>query len=107
MYAVTIDTKGAHGRRIAVFIFDRWHVPKSQYQQCASISQQIRDFDPMLYQCWASVVNGGPTLLQHWVDVPCLLKLDIFRQLSTTRDIETLSRCRFNARPASATLSQR
>ena len=24
-----------------------------------------RDIDPMLYQCWASVVDGGPTLIQH------------------------------------------
>ena len=25
------------------------------------------------HQCWASVVDGGPTLDQHWVDVSCLL----------------------------------
>ena len=27
----------------------------------------------MLYRCWASVVDGGPTLVQHRVDVSCLL----------------------------------
>ena len=24
-------------------------------------------------QCWANVVDGGPTLVKHWVDVSCLL----------------------------------
>ena len=27
----------------------------------------------MLNQCWANVVDDGPTLVQHWVDVLCLL----------------------------------
>ena len=27
----------------------------------------------MLDQCWASVVEGGPALIQHWVDISCLL----------------------------------
>ena len=26
----------------------------------------------MLFQCLASVEDGGPTLKQHWVIVPCL-----------------------------------
>ena len=25
--------------------------------------------DPMLFQCWSSVYDAGPTLNQHWVDV--------------------------------------
>ena len=29
--------------------------------------------DPMLDQCWANVVDGGPTLVQHWIHVSCLL----------------------------------
>ena len=24
----------------------------------------------MLFQCWASVEDGGPTLKQHWMNVP-------------------------------------
>ena len=36
-------------------------------------SQQTRDIHPMLHQCWASVVDGEPTLVQHWVRVSCLL----------------------------------
>ena len=37
------------------------------------LSQQTRDVLPMLAQCWASVVDGGPTLSQHWVNFSCLL----------------------------------
>ena len=33
------------------------------------IAQQTRDFDQMLFQCWASVVDGGSTLKQHFVSV--------------------------------------
>ena len=29
----------------------------------------------MLFQCWASVEDGGPTLKQHRVNVSCLLGL--------------------------------
>ena len=39
-------------------------------------SQQTRHIDPMLDQCLANVVDGGPTVIQHWVDVACLLGYD-------------------------------
>ena len=26
----------------------------------------------MLFQCWAGVEDGGPTLKQHWIIVSCL-----------------------------------
>ena len=32
-----------------------------------------RDIEPMLGQCWADVVDGGPTLTQHWLNVSCKL----------------------------------
>ena len=32
---------------------------------------QTRYIHPMLFQCWASVEDGGATLKQHWVNVPC------------------------------------
>ena len=35
----------------------------------------------MLVQCWSSVVDGGPTLDQHWVDVSCCLLADPVRCL--------------------------
>ena len=28
---------------------------------------------PMLFQCWPSVCDAGPTLKQHWVNAPCFL----------------------------------
>ena len=27
----------------------------------------------MLFYCWASVADNGPTLKQHWLNVSCLL----------------------------------
>ena len=36
-------------------------------------TQQTRDIAPMLIQCWAGVVDGGPILNQHWCNVSCLL----------------------------------
>ena len=37
-----------------------------------NLSQQTRDIDPKLDQCWATVYDAGPTLVQHWGDVSCL-----------------------------------
>ena len=34
-------------------------------------SQQTRDVQPMLVQCWPTVFDAGPTLFQHWVNVSC------------------------------------
>ena len=35
--------------------------------------QQTRHVEPMLVQCWADVVDGGPTLTQNWFNVSSLL----------------------------------
>ena len=37
-----------------------------------------KDNDPMLVHCWDSVVDGGPTLIRHWVNVLCLLHMRYF-----------------------------
>ena len=37
------------------------------------LSQLIRDVETMLVYCWASVVDGGPTINQHCFNVRCLL----------------------------------
>ena len=34
-----------------------------------------RGIHPMLFQCWASVEDGEPTLKQYWVNISCLLGL--------------------------------
>ena len=44
--------------------------------QQSNVTQQTRGIHPMLFQCWASVEDGGPTLKQHWVNAPCLLGRD-------------------------------
>ena len=36
-------------------------------------SEQTRDNHPILFQCWSSVEDCGPTLKQHWVNSMCLL----------------------------------
>ena len=36
-------------------------------------TQQTRDIESLLVQCWASVVDGGPTLNQQWLNVSCVL----------------------------------
>ena len=42
-------------------------------QSIQEAAQKIRDIYLMLDQCWASVYDAGPALVQHWVDVSCLL----------------------------------
>ena len=36
-------------------------------------AQQTRGIHSMLFQCWAHVEDGGPTLKQHWVNASCLI----------------------------------
>ena len=31
-------------------------------------------WETMLSWCWVIVVDGGPTLTQHWINFPCLMK---------------------------------
>ena len=31
------------------------------------ISQYTQAVEPMVFQCWSSVADGGPTLHHHWV----------------------------------------
>ena len=38
-------------------------------------SQQTPDIEPRLVQCWAGIVDGGPTLNQHWLHNSFLLPL--------------------------------
>ena len=40
---------------------------------CHTWNQQGRDDKPVLVQCWASVVDAGTTLYQHWINVSCVL----------------------------------
>ena len=40
------------------------------------LPQQTRRIHPKLFQCWASVEDAGPTLKEHWVNVPYLVGLN-------------------------------
>ena len=49
------------------------------------IPQQTRAIDTLLGQCWASVVDDGPALAQHCVDVSCLLGRVLDNLIATIR----------------------
>ena len=36
-------------------------------------SQQRRDIGPVLDLCWPTVFDAGPTLIQHWANILCLV----------------------------------
>ena len=40
---------------------------------CLTRSSANRSVEPVLVLCWASVAEGGQNLVQHWVNVSCLL----------------------------------
>ena len=48
-------------------------------------TQQKRGIHPMLYQCWTSVEDGGPTLKEHWVNTSCLLGISVLSRESFIR----------------------
>ena len=73
-------------------------------------SQQTRYVESMLFYCWASVADNGPTLKQHWLKVLCLfghniniITHDIFFFFSKQ---DTLTQCCLNVGSLSATLAQ-
>ena len=46
--------------------------PLSPSGKTNPLSQQTRDVNPVLAECWASVADAVPTFNQHRVDVSCL-----------------------------------
>ena len=56
------------------------------------ISRLTRNLSPMLDQCWANVVDGGPTLVKHWVDVSCLLGYRVGLHSKLNKHTNTLER---------------
>ena len=57
---------------------------------CSQISsQQTRGVHPLLFQCCASVEDGGPTLKQHWVKRPFCWDVSV---LSTFFDVVSLGK---------------
>ena len=51
----------------SIFLLEKYWLCMAKYPQ------QTRHIHPMLDQCWVDVVDGGPALVKHWVDVSCLL----------------------------------
>ena len=44
----------------------------------------------MLFQCWPTVFDAGPTLKQHWVNAPCILEIDKWQWRKTEGAINWL-----------------
>ena len=66
--------------------------------------QQRREVHPMLFQCWASVEDGGSTLKQHRGIVSCFLGILIPTATGSApypSKQETLKQCWFNVGPES------
>ena len=57
--------------------FRNWNAYLQEHPP-ALMSRQTRHIYPMFDQCWANVVDGGPTLVKHWLDVSCLLGWHLF-----------------------------
>ena len=60
-----------------------WDARITSYLKCfllpaagRALPQQTRHIYPMFDQCWTNVVDGGPTLVKHWVDMSCFLCTD-------------------------------
>ena len=67
------------GTQQYLFTYHAYNVSIYYHDYCLPLliaaSQLTRDIEPMLGWCWASVVDGGPTSAQHWLNVSCLLGL--------------------------------
>ena len=48
------------------------------HPRCLNSSQQTRDTHPFVDQCWASVVDAGPTLIHQWISVSCWYRSTLF-----------------------------
>ena len=52
-------------------------IPRSTLSYLFALSQQTWGIHPLLDQCWATVVDGGPTLSQQWVSDSCLFMIEM------------------------------
>ena len=49
------------------------HLNKIARKGLDHFTQQTRDVQPMLAQCWPIVFDAGPTSYQSWLNLSCLL----------------------------------
>ena len=61
------------------YLMTFWHVLCADmcswslnYSYVDGVTQQTRGIHPMLFQCWPTVIDAGPTLKQRCVNVPLL-----------------------------------
>ena len=53
-------------------LFNWCYLQSTGSGQLHAYTQQARDAESMLFRCWATVEDGGPTSKQHWHNVSCL-----------------------------------
>ena len=73
---------GKHSIRIQLPLQEQQQQPLVWSKQ-HELSHQTRDIHTMLFQCWPSVEDGGPTLKHHSLKVPFLLCYSLY--LTDTR----------------------
>ena len=60
----------------------------------------------VLFQCWATIFDAGPTLKQHWLNAPCLLGCCIQTVFIMTTQQTALAQWCYNVGSPSVTLVQ-
>ena len=58
------------------YVYLWWHnasCPSCATHYITVASQQTTEVHQMLFLCWTSVVDGGPTLKQHWFNTSCFM----------------------------------
>ena len=50
---------------------------------------RVQDVESMLVLCWSNVVDGGPTVNQHWYNILCLLDI-IFLDIRHNLHLKTI-----------------
>ena len=61
------------------------------FQRRRAISQ-TRGIHPMLFQCWSTVFDAGPTLKQHFVNALCLRDIYMYIDITTSTSSYPLER---------------
>ena len=61
--------------------------PSGKFISKRKPAYQTQGIHPMLFKCWSSVFDAGPTLKQNWLNISCVL----YRAKSSTREFLSFS----------------
>ena len=80
--ANTMFINEIHGNTYGIILAKRFATQNSLCN--ANNHQHFRPFHPIMFYCWASVADKGPTLKQHWVNMCCCVFTTIVYLLMLT-----------------------